>query len=234
MCHQSPKSVQIHHLDEDPSNNAPDNLAVLCLECHDQTQVRGGFGRRVDAAQVRIYRDEWYRTVESRRALLQQPAQVSLPEPQGRNADLRLEHDKEIFQRAQAILSEDALRRFLEPLFEADEYLAKDYIPVKEYFRFLSAADNEFVSDELQVRCQAMLRAFNVLFNFLAYNFFPFGDTASFERLVLHPRLNVDRGGEIGGMAEYAKWQENLDNILDSAYIAWREFRRAVKQLLIT
>jgi hypothetical protein len=51
--------VQIHHIDDDNSNNVEANLAVLCFDCHDLTMVKGGFGRSLDAAQVTHYRDEW-------------------------------------------------------------------------------------------------------------------------------------------------------------------------------
>lgn len=76
VCNERGKRVQIHHIDEDPSNNDPQNLAVLCFDCHDLTQTKGGFGRSLDATQVRKYRAEWLtRVAEVRRkadeALLQ-------------------------------------------------------------------------------------------------------------------------------------------------------------------
>jgi len=58
--------VQLHHIDEDRSNPDPDNFAVLCLECHNEMQLRGGFGRHLNAAQVRRYRDEWNVAVSER------------------------------------------------------------------------------------------------------------------------------------------------------------------------
>jgi hypothetical protein len=60
--------VQIHHVDEDPSNGSFDNLAVLCLECHTETQVQGGFCRKLDADQVILYRDDWFAVVARERA----------------------------------------------------------------------------------------------------------------------------------------------------------------------
>jgi tetratricopeptide (TPR) repeat protein len=65
---QSDEAVQLHHIDEDPTNNAPENLATLCLECHRDTQVSGGFDRKLDAEQIVLYRDDWNRTVAARRA----------------------------------------------------------------------------------------------------------------------------------------------------------------------
>ncbi|HEY7349573.1 MAG TPA: HNH endonuclease signature motif containing protein [Ktedonobacterales bacterium] len=67
-CHIPKKPIQLHHIDEDPSNNNSQNLAVLCLECHDETQASGGFGRKLTAGQVRLYRDAWLQEVRERRA----------------------------------------------------------------------------------------------------------------------------------------------------------------------
>lgn len=68
VCRNENRPVQIHHIDENPSNNSADNLAVLCTLCHDLTQLKGGFGRKLNAGQVKLYRDEWYEIVKSRRS----------------------------------------------------------------------------------------------------------------------------------------------------------------------
>lgn len=78
VCNEA-KEVQIHHIDDDPSNNTIDNLAVLCFDCHGKTQLKGGFGRKLDAAQVRLYRNHWHSIVERRRERL-----ISLNEKQFR------------------------------------------------------------------------------------------------------------------------------------------------------
>ena len=39
---------------------ANENLAVLCLDCHHETQVSGGFARTLDAEQVRVFRNDWH------------------------------------------------------------------------------------------------------------------------------------------------------------------------------
>src|SRR6266516_1824121 len=68
VCRQPGLAVQIHHLDEDPTNHDPVNLAVLCLQDHNLTQVRGGFGKTLTAPEVRTHRDDWLERVRSRRA----------------------------------------------------------------------------------------------------------------------------------------------------------------------
>ena len=68
VCRENGKAVQIHHIDGNPSNNTFENLVVLCLEHHNQTQMSGGFGRKLDAPLVTLYRDEWLKAVKGRRA----------------------------------------------------------------------------------------------------------------------------------------------------------------------
>lgn len=67
VCREPGKPIQIHHIDEDPSNNTPDNLSVLCLICHNDTQVRGGFGKQLTAPLVKEYRTDWLQRVKERR-----------------------------------------------------------------------------------------------------------------------------------------------------------------------
>ncbi len=74
ICRERGKAVQIHHIDEDPSNNSLDNLSVLCLHCHNDTQVKGGFGRKLNAPLVTKYRDEWLSRVALRRDLADERA----------------------------------------------------------------------------------------------------------------------------------------------------------------
>jgi hypothetical protein len=69
VCRERGKPVQIHHIDKNPSNHDPENLAVLCLDCHNQTQLKGGFGRKLDAQQVVRYRHDWRNRVARRRDL---------------------------------------------------------------------------------------------------------------------------------------------------------------------
>ncbi len=68
VCREPGKPVQIHHIDGNRDNNMLNNLAVLCLECHNATQVQGGFDRKLDPDQVVLYRDNWHRIVSQQRS----------------------------------------------------------------------------------------------------------------------------------------------------------------------
>jgi isopentenyldiphosphate isomerase len=67
VCTEKGKPTQIHHIDENPSNNIIENLAILCLGCHNDTQVKGGFGRKLNSAQVIKHKTEWFARVKERR-----------------------------------------------------------------------------------------------------------------------------------------------------------------------
>ena len=67
VCNTPGLAVQIHHVDENPARHTIENLAVLCLQHHDETQVRGGFSKRLKAADILRSRDDWVRRVQARR-----------------------------------------------------------------------------------------------------------------------------------------------------------------------
>lgn len=67
VCNEPGKPVQIHHIDDNPSNHELTNLAVLCFDDHDRTQQKGGFGRKLSATEVRRYRDDWLKRIIERR-----------------------------------------------------------------------------------------------------------------------------------------------------------------------
>jgi hypothetical protein len=67
VCCEPGLAVQIHHIDEDPTDHMITNLAVLCLEDHERTQTRGGFAKKLKAADVVRHRDDWLRRVRVRR-----------------------------------------------------------------------------------------------------------------------------------------------------------------------
>ena len=56
MNDHTEKKGQIAHLDRDPANNKLDNLAFLCLEHHDQYDVKPSQAKGLRPAEVKAYR----------------------------------------------------------------------------------------------------------------------------------------------------------------------------------
>ena len=67
ICNVRGRSIQIHHIDDDPSNNKIENLSVICLECHNDTMISGGFGRKLESNQVIKFKNDWLDRVQKRK-----------------------------------------------------------------------------------------------------------------------------------------------------------------------
>lgn len=76
VCNTRGKQVQIHHIDENPSNNILGNLSVLCFECHNQTMLKGGFGRKLEANQIVKYSIDWQERVKKRKTKVDEIASI--------------------------------------------------------------------------------------------------------------------------------------------------------------
>src|SRR5262249_35582306 len=50
--------VQMHHVDGDPSNNAFENLALLCLTHHHEATIHSGIARKLSPETIRRYRKD--------------------------------------------------------------------------------------------------------------------------------------------------------------------------------
>jgi len=76
VCNERGKQVQIHHIDENPANNDIENLSILCFDCHNQTMIKGGFGRKLDSSQIIKYQQEWLVRVNSRKSKADEIASI--------------------------------------------------------------------------------------------------------------------------------------------------------------
>ena len=87
VCNVRGRATQIHHIDDNPSNNDRENLALLCLEDHNDTQVRGGFGRKLNPDIVRKYREDWVQRVNDRRAAADRVATEAYHKAEAQNSE---------------------------------------------------------------------------------------------------------------------------------------------------
>ena len=59
ICRDPKKGVVIHHIDGNRNNNDPSNLAVVCLEHHDEIHKKGGITRRISPELVKKFKHDW-------------------------------------------------------------------------------------------------------------------------------------------------------------------------------
>lgn len=79
VCRTEKLKVQIHHIDENPSNNSFENLAVICLHCHSDAHTSGAFVRRLTPELLALYNKSWREIVKLRLIPPQQtPSNVEL------------------------------------------------------------------------------------------------------------------------------------------------------------
>ena len=67
ICNDRGSHVQIHHIDEKSANNVLENLAVLCVNCHEKAHIKGGFSRKLNSKIIIKYSNEWIKRVKRRR-----------------------------------------------------------------------------------------------------------------------------------------------------------------------
>jgi len=59
ICREPRQPVEKHHIDQDPSNNAWNNLAAVCRNCHGLVSAKGSLGARYTPGEMLRYKVEW-------------------------------------------------------------------------------------------------------------------------------------------------------------------------------
>lgn len=234
VCRVPRLPVQIHHVDGDHSNSIEANGACVCLTCHDDTQVRGGFGRKLDEATVLRYRDDWYAQVAAARSTL------SLPKTEAEELGLDIPervrtHDAAIFEQLRGILPEQHFREFLDRLVGDHSYQGNVLDAVLDYRDKLSVPECEFLSTAISARADSLRIALDATVDFLGHHFFHHPAASSQQdRYCLYPELNIDRGGRYtqAGIQRYTSCQRELGTLVSATSDALIAFRRAIKRTL--
>jgi len=68
-CICGKNNVQIHHIDGNNSNNDLKNLAVLCIEHHDQASSKSSMTRRLTPALVKKFKSDWEARISKKREI---------------------------------------------------------------------------------------------------------------------------------------------------------------------
>lgn len=72
VCRVPRAPVEIHHIDENPSNNIEENLIVICKNCHDEAHTKHKLSKNLDVYNLKKFKSQWEEDVQKRstRAML--------------------------------------------------------------------------------------------------------------------------------------------------------------------
>ena len=73
LCKDPGKPVQIHHINEDPSDNSLENLAAVCVECQNKIHRKGGVEKGYLPSEVQKHKILWEKAVANKRKYLGTP-----------------------------------------------------------------------------------------------------------------------------------------------------------------
>lgn len=69
-CVCGKNNVQVHHIDGNCSNNNLKNLAVLCIEHHDQASSRSSMTKHLAASLIRKFKSDWEVRISNKRKII--------------------------------------------------------------------------------------------------------------------------------------------------------------------
>lgn len=72
-CRTPRAPVQVHHIDQNPSNNSEDNLVVLCQNCHDDAHTKRALSKNLTPSLLKKFKGEWEEEVAERASYAMTP-----------------------------------------------------------------------------------------------------------------------------------------------------------------
>lgn len=73
ICRTPSLPIQIHHIDENPSNNSESNLVVLCANCHDDAHTKRALSKNLTPTRLLQFKSKWEADVVSRSSMAMLP-----------------------------------------------------------------------------------------------------------------------------------------------------------------
>ena len=148
----------------------------------------------------------------------------------------RYDHDLEIFKQSEELFSENILEDMVYWLLN-DDSCKRSHIAAIHHFRnFFKKASNQYLDNNLNISCRMFFKALLELDNFTGKNFFyhPNNQERDDKQYCLYPDLNIDRlgSGEPKEMSLYETYADQMTDLTVQARIAYRNYRKKVKEIL--
>jgi hypothetical protein len=74
VCRDLNKGIQIHHIDQNPSNNILSNLIVLCQDCHDEAHTKHDLSKNLTDDKLSFFKKEWENEIADKASLAMLPS----------------------------------------------------------------------------------------------------------------------------------------------------------------
>lgn len=227
------KKGQIAHVDQDPANSEEANLVYLCFEHHDEYDSTTKQSKGITEAEVREYARRLAEAIARGEHATGPVAPVS---PNISELEIRA-HDREIFRRADELMSESFLKLFLDDLGASHAYQSARLNRIYEFRELFANVGNLYLTEGINDQLLQLLLALDTLTNYLAQHFFVYPreqPNDSFQ-LCMYPDLNIDRGGSgtYAEMSRYADHTKRLVACIKDVKLEYEKYRTTVKRHLL-
>ena len=93
MCDQTNLPMQFHHIDNDPSNNAIDNIVYVCANCHAKIHTTSDMSSNYSETNIKFLRSKLYECVENKRKEVEKIKKQMIIDPNDSNRVEYLDED---------------------------------------------------------------------------------------------------------------------------------------------
>ncbi|BCX88124.1 hypothetical protein MIN45_P0491 [Methylomarinovum tepidoasis] len=142
VCREKGEPVEIHHIDQNPSNNAENNLVVLCKNCHDEAHTKHSLSQNLTPERLKKFKKKWEEEVKKRASYAMLPGNnldqamwtfinhQKLPLLFKKN---RIKFRNHLFEelKSQKIMTEEGILNF-----QNNEVKKSDYVTIYDHFRW--------------------------------------------------------------------------------------------------
>jgi hypothetical protein len=74
VCRIPRAPVEIHHIDQDPSNNVESNLIAICRKCHDEAHTKRALSQNLTPTRLLDFKGKWEHEISTRAAQAMLPS----------------------------------------------------------------------------------------------------------------------------------------------------------------
>lgn len=150
--------------------------------------------------------------------------------------DKSVDHDVNLFSKADGILTENLLTNVLNRLLGDESIMSDNLEKIEDFLDFYKLSANIFLHDNLEKQKIELFEKLKILNCFLGEDFdmWPYDQNSENFRICMNPMVNVDRGGDfsIESDIEHTRLKRLLFEYCQNVELAYSNFRKEIKKTL--